>query len=47
MKLYYIADCTSCLDRPLPFEDTSKRDEWAQHHTKATGHTVETRTEVQ
>ncbi|QXN73615.1 hypothetical protein SEA_AIKOCARSON_47 [Gordonia phage AikoCarson] len=41
MKIYYLAICQNCEpQRPMPFEDEGKRDEWAKAHAKATKHAV-------
>lgn len=41
MKTHYLARCLDCTPtRPLPFEDESKRDEWAKAHAKSTKHRV-------
>ncbi|AXH45147.1 hypothetical protein SEA_BISKIT_49 [Gordonia phage Biskit] len=46
MKNYFLADCLDCEPSlPLPFEDESKRDEWAKAHAKTTHHRVELKEE--
>ena len=41
VKTYYLATCRDCEpQRPMPFEDESKRDEWAKAHAKSTKHAV-------